>query len=185
DGNIGDVYRFTIDGEDGAPMPEETTVEIVNDGSTVYTGKFGPIAFADKDAGKSYTYTIKETANIAGMVTDPTVYKATYKIGKKTDGNGYDQLDPQLTITREDGSAADTAGVVFKNIYRKAEVAIPVTKTLQGRQMRPDETFVFELLEKGSSDVLQTLTIQGEEGKNSVTKSFEPIQFMDAAVKEY
>lgn len=185
----GDIYKFIISSDDeDAPMPAEKEITIVNDGSTTYTGTFGPIAFTDKDAGKTYTYTIQEKAEITGMVTDPTIFKATYKIEKQTDNRGYDQLVPQLTVTRDDGTSTEDTGIAFKNIYRKASVAIPVTKTIQGRQMRPDETFAFQLLEKDDNGEkpLQTLTIQGEEGQNSVKKYFNPIEFVEPVEnKEY
>jgi len=58
----GKTLTFTIEGEDGAPMPEETTFELTAAGSAT----FGPIVYSLDDAGKEFIYTISEDGFGAG-----------------------------------------------------------------------------------------------------------------------
>ncbi|MBR5995536.1 MAG: Cna B-type domain-containing protein, partial [Eubacteriaceae bacterium] len=52
----GKTLTLTLAGTDSAPMPETTSVNLTAAGSV----SFGPIAYTEADAGKTYTYTIDE-----------------------------------------------------------------------------------------------------------------------------
>ena len=191
----GDVYTFTIDAGENtpdAPLPKDTKVTITNDGrKESYNGSFGPISYTrkdlgEKDADKVYEYVIREEkGNVDGLITDGTQYLAKVIVSKTT-VNGVDQLTAALdSVSVIDGEGAADKSVVFTNIYRRAEAVINVRKILDGRPMRDGEVFTFELLEKDSSKVLQTLVLKGVKGESAVEGSFEPIEFKTPASRDY
>ncbi|WP_300903809.1 Spy0128 family protein, partial [Faecalibaculum rodentium] len=188
-GNAGDEYTFTIaPGENtpDAPMPQETKVTITNDGrQSPYNGSFGPISYTREDLGKddaakTYEYVIQEQPEaVGGLLTDTTKYLAKIKVSKTT-VNGVDQLTAVLdSVSVIDGKEVADKKLVFTNIYQQTEAVIRVRKTLDGRPMRDGEVFAFELLEKGSSTVLQTLILKGVDGQSTVEGEFDPIEFLD------
>lgn len=188
-GNIDDEYTFTIEAaatNPNAPMPKEATVTITNDGrQSPYDGTFGPISYTREDLGqgdatKFYEYVIQEEGGtVGGLLTDTTKYLAKIKVSKTT-VNGVDQLTAVLdSVSVIDGEDVADKSLVFTNIYQQAEAVIRVRKTLDGRPMRDGEVFAFELLEKGSSTVLQTLILKGVDGQSTVEGEFDPIEFLD------
>lgn len=188
-GNTGDEYTFTIEAaatNPNAPMPKETTVTITNDGrQSPYDGSFGPISYTREDLGqgdatKFYEYVIQEEGGtVGGLLTDETQYLAKIKVSKAA-VNGVDQLTAVLdSVSVIDGEDVADKSLVFTNIYQQAEAVIRVRKTLDGRPMRDGEVFAFELLEKGSSTVLQTLILKGVDGQSTVEGEFDPIEFLD------
>ncbi|WP_289683542.1 Spy0128 family protein [Faecalibaculum rodentium] len=191
----GDVYTFTIapgDKTPDAPLPKDTKVTITNDGRTdYYKGSFGPISYARKDLGekdsdKTYEYVIREEkGNVDGLITDGTQYLAKVRVSK-VPVNGVDQLTAVLdSVSVIDGAEVEGNGLVFTNIYQRAQAVIKVHKTLQGRPMKENEAFAFELLEKGGTEVLQTLVLKGVKGESTVEGTFEPIEFKTTASRDY
>ncbi len=189
-GIAGDKYTFTIEAaatNPNAPMPKETTVTVTNDGrKDSYNGSFGPISYTRKDLGKddaekTYEYVIQEKqSETGGLLTDTTKYLAKIKVSKMP-VNGVDQMAAVLdSVSVIDGEDVADKSLVFTNIYQRAEAVIRVRKTLDGRPMRDGEVFAFELLEKGSSTVLQTLMLKGVNGQSVVEGEFDPIEFLDS-----
>ena len=70
----GDSFTVTISSADkDVPMPEETAIYLSQDN---ISDSFGDINYTEKDIGKTYTYTIKETAgNAGGMTYSQAVYE--------------------------------------------------------------------------------------------------------------
>lgn len=106
----GASFDFTLSGEEGAPMPADTTltVEQPDSGDTV-TASFDTITF--KKTGK-YKYTITETAgNVDGMTYDDQTLTATVEVTKK----GGDYL-AEVTYESDDGDTGEKAQT-FVNDY--------------------------------------------------------------------
>lgn len=92
-------YRFTLTGEDGAPMPAAGGSVTVNDQSSV---NFGAIAFTldmldgveqanDGSRSRTFTYAVKEDGFVPGVTNDAD--SKSFKLTLKDDGKG------SLTVT--------------------------------------------------------------------------------------
>ncbi len=144
-----DIFTFVLTGLDGAPMPldsvdgkKEITVDAGNVGENgVATNNFGDIAYTQDDAGKTYTYTIEETA---GSVQGVFYSKATYKVTVTITDNGNGTLNIEKTVTKtsdDNGDSVDTAAsdMTFANTYTpenasynpQGEHGVAVTKNVK------------------------------------------------------
>ena len=138
------TFKFTIVGEDGAPMPIIRTASIKDEG----TAEFGEITL--EHAGE-YRYIVAETQ-------------------EDTNGYTYDTTEHTIVITVEDENGHLTAvwtdndeeveNVLFINDYTPApvDVVIPVSKDITGDE-RPDEkeTFLFTIEASGMENVTDGL----------------------------
>lgn len=59
-----DEFTFTLSGSEGAPLPKNTELTANIDHKKV---NFGTIKFSEKDAGKTYNYTIKESFDVPSV----------------------------------------------------------------------------------------------------------------------
>lgn len=176
-------YTFTIEGSDGAPMPENATANNdaagnVNFGKIQYTMKnvFGsepaPLAVDNTETDetgaeptaesdevmpvksekrtKEFTYTVKESGNVAGVDNDKKSEK-TFKVKVTDNGDGTIAVDGPKEFAFE-----------FTNTYRVDPVDysintdLTITKELDGRELREGE-FTFELVSKDGK-VVSTAT---------------------------
>lgn len=154
-----DSFEFTIAAQtDGAPMPENATVEVTNDDNAVvgvagaYTDIFGNITYtkADLDGAmsKDFVYTITETSPASdgnGITKDTHTAKVTVTV--TDDGTGklkaevtYNNNDAKTEADRQvDNAAAFTntydagSGTLDGSTYLKA------SKTLTGRDWQEGE----------------------------------------------
>ncbi len=118
------VFDFILTG-DGVEMKAQ------NQKSSIV---FGTLHFDLEDAGKTYTYTIRETtASTEAMKADDSVYEVSVTISDKGDGT----LNIQPVITRN-GEAA--YGVVFDN---QQLASLTISKKVEGPQT--DEAFNMSL----------------------------------------
>ena len=151
-------YRFTLTGEDGAPMPAAGGSVTVNDQSSV---NFGAIAFTldmldgveqahDGSRSRTFTYAVKEGGGFVPGVTNDADSKS-FKLTLKDDGKG------SLTVTPEGDPRLPL--FTFVNTYTaQVPESDPVTtdglfaKVLTGRDwMRGDAfTFVIEPVVDGT-----------------------------------
>lgn len=131
--------------------------ESANDGAALTMKKLGNVKFTQADAGKTFTYEIKEIAGTAGGVTyDDAVYTVAIQVIDDGDGT----MHTVTTVTSSKGGdpvvidSSDASGVVptvaFTNTYKAAEVSVDGanvagTKTLDGRDGKEGETFGFTL----------------------------------------
>ena len=154
--DINGKFTFTVTGEEGAPMPANTSV--TNDAK----GKvdFGRITFTLDDLNKAlgerpekrehtFTYTVTESGEVAGVTNDAN---ATRKVSYTVTDDGKGNLS---VSHKPDGDAA----FAFTNTYNVTPVEtsvtdqITATKFLTGRDMAEGE-FSFELVE--GNDVVAT-----------------------------
>lgn len=147
--DIAGEFTFTVTGEEGAPMPANTSVHNNAEGKV----DFGKIAFTLDDLNKAlgekpekrehtFTYTVTESGEVAGVTNDAKPSR-TVSFTVTDDGKG------NLRVSRKpDGDAAFT----FTNTYNVTPVEtsvterITATKVLDGRDLKEGE-FSFELVE--------------------------------------
>lgn len=154
-----DSFVFTIAAEtDGAPMPENATVEVTNKDTEVagvagaYTDIFGDITYKKADLGgemsKVFIYTITETSpasNGSGITKDTHTAKVTVTVTDNGEGQlvaevKYDNNDAKTEADQQvDNAAAFTntynagSGMLDGSTYLKA------SKTLTGRDWQEGE----------------------------------------------
>ena len=133
----------------------EFTFQVLDeDGNEVTTGKtlaadetgkaqiaFEPISYTEKNAGKTYTYTVQEAAGEDKNITyDTTIYVVTVKVSDNLDGT----LETEVTYPE-----GFENGLTFTNSYKASGAAtLKTTKTLEGRTAAlAANEFVFSLYE--------------------------------------
>lgn len=178
--DIAGKFTFTVTGEEGAPMPANTSAH--NDAK----GKvdFGKITFTLDDLNKAlgekskkrehtFTYTVTESGEVAGVTNDA-------KLSRKVSFTVTDNGKGKLSVSRNpDGDAAFT----FTNTYNVTPVESRVTdqiianKVLTGRDLKDGE-FSFQLVE--GDKVVAT-------GKNATdgTITMSPVKYEKAGTHTY
>jgi pilin isopeptide linkage protein len=128
---------FELSGSEGAPLPEQTSVTTDANGDF----SFGSIAYTEADAGKTYTYTVAETAAPSGYtLAAPQTFKVTVS----------DNGDGTLAVT----STAGKSGLAFDDAYAATGSAhFAAKKQLDGASLKAG-AFTFTLSQDGT--VLQT-----------------------------
>ena len=159
----GDWFAFTIarDEEDeaskAAPLPEETTVKVEPKSGTSKGFSFGKITYTQADAGKTYKYTVTETAGINGVRIDSTVHKVTVTISDDGKGN--------LTATPK-----YVNGKVFTNTYTtSSDATLSFTKQLKGRDFQDGDCFEFTVARDATDSASKTAPLPDQ-----VTVKIEP-----------
>ncbi len=158
--SISGKYKFTITGENGAPMPavSEVTYELEN--GMAKDMSFGAIEFTKAD---TYIYTISEAVvneAVPGVTMDNTVKTVTVVV--TDDGRG------NLTATSSE-AVNDVVTVSFTNTYKVGEVEtdIPVKKIFQVAEgaVGPDITgkFAFTLTPVNGAP-MPAGSVEGENG---------------------
>ncbi|MBQ6662074.1 MAG: VWA domain-containing protein, partial [Firmicutes bacterium] len=133
----GKTLTLTIEGAEGAPMPGTATATLSAAGNVT----FGPIAYDESDAGKTYTYTITESNFGDGWSGSPASITATVVVTDNGDG------------TLATAVSYNPANATFTNTYAATgSVDISVTKELIGRDWIDDETFTFTLTGNGVNE---------------------------------
>lgn len=152
--DIAGKFTFTVTGEEGAPMPANSSV--TNDAK----GKvdFGKITFTLDDLNKAlgekpekrehtFTYTVTESGEVAGVTNDA-------KLSREVSFTVTDDGKGNLSVSHKpDGDVAFT----FTNTYNVTPVEtsvtdqITATKVLTGRELAAGE-FSFELVEGEGED---------------------------------
>jgi len=129
----GDAWTFAVAASEGAPLPERTHVTIEPEEGTRAELDFGTIRFTEADAGKTYTYTITEAGDVAGVTNDAPKAVVVH-VADKGDGT------LEVTNSAQDG---DTP-LVFTNVYRAAgETGLVATKELVGRDPKAGDVWTF------------------------------------------
>ena len=178
--DINGKFTFTVTGEEGAPMPANTSV--TNDAN----GKvdFGKITFTLDDLNKAlgekpekrehtFTYTVTESGEVAGVTNDAKPSRAvSFTVTDDGEGN--------LSVSHKpDGDVA----FAFTNTYNVKPVTDQITakKVLTGRDMTEGE-FSFELVEgEGKGDKVVAT------GKNAAdgTITMSPVKYDKAGTHKY
>ena len=113
-------FKFTITGQNGAPMPDSTTINIEKptDGKTA-TGYFGDITFNQTG---TYTYTIKEVEgeNKEDITYDDRTLTVTVEVKENEEGN----LEATATFA-DDDNKDNTDPKTFYNTIQQQSNEIP------------------------------------------------------------
>ena len=148
----GGDFTFTLEnGDEDTPAVSQTKS---NDGS----GKaaFDEIIYDYEDAGKTYTYKVKEqTGNTAGVDYDDTEYTVKVKISQPAaDGS----LTAETAVYKQgaDGSLEEAEGILFGNTF---EGSVKLTKTdTEGKTLSGAE---FQLYKKQADESYQAYSTPG------------------------
>ena len=140
----GDKWTFTVTGD--GPMPKDaagnevTSVTVAPKAGDAESVKatFGTMTYTLADVGKTYTYEIAETGEVAG-VTNAKPVKVTVEVVK-------DNGDGTLEIRK----APDKASYEFTNIYEaEGSTDLSVSKALEGRDFRNGDSWTFTVTGDG------------------------------------
>ncbi|MDD5893656.1 MAG: FctA domain-containing protein [Coriobacteriaceae bacterium] len=168
----GDAWTFDVSCDDAdAPMPAETSYTLhPTAGVNTQSFSFGHIDYTEKDAGKTYTYKVAETGDVAGVANDSAVHTMTVSVSDNGDGS--------LKIDR---TFSDGNQMVFTNAYSaKGSIALAGTKNIEGRSFKSGDEMTFTLTgEDGAplpADRSNSVTIKPDSG-TSASFSFPEIDF--------
>lgn len=178
-GDIKGKYTFTLEANDGAPMPEGatgTTMEKTNPAANGGTELFGPIVF--KEAG-TYTYTVTETGHVDGVTNDAAAVKTVTVTVAKDDAG---QLAATWAVANGANAAADpNQAVRFTNTYNDitpAKVTIPIAKTVNAAEDAyvPAWEYTFTLANSDGAPV-DIQTIAGDANARTGQGAFKELSF--------
>lgn len=168
----GDAWTFDVSCDDvDAPMPAETSCTLhPTAGVNTQAFRFGHIDYTEKDAGKTYTYKVTETGDVAGVANDSAIHTMTVSVSDNGDGS--------LKIDR---TFSDGNQMVFTNAYSaKGSVSLAGTKSIEGRSFKSGDEMTFTLTgEDGAplpADGSNSVTITPTSG-TSASFSFPEIDF--------
>ena len=153
----GKELTMTLAGTDSAPMPKTTTAKLTAAGKA----SFGPIAYTEADAGKSYTYTISEDGFGKGWTGSGDV-TATVKVTDNGDGT----LKTEVTYSPENATITNTYDA-------SGEATLEVTKAIAGAEWPEGKTLTLTLAGEGGT-LPETKTVQLEKAGKA---SFDPIKY--------
>ena len=180
-----DNFKVTISSADAnVPMPtggRTIQLNVYNDGKSA----FGDINYTEKDIGKTYTYTIKETAgNADGMTYSQAVYEV--KVTVAVDPDDASKLDVSSTMTKvkdDDGKTVDEAvgsnTAAFTNTYKADPTNVTIgagaelTKIFDAgtRGWKDTDEFTFKIAQSTSDKYQIDLdtVVQGVQNEATVT----------------
>ncbi len=168
----GETFDFsaTAEGENADTAP------VLGDVTTDAEGKatFAPALLADKGAGKTYTYRIHETGDLADGWTRATDVIATVTVSERSADN---KLCAEVSYRQDaDGAEAYTGAAEFDNTFSASTVAtIAVSKEVAGGTPAVAcEAFDFELKDSAGK-VLSTASAKAGE-----TADFNQIEYTTA-----
>lgn len=153
--SIEGAYEFTLEGQDGAPMPAGSDGQQKTVCNSAGNVDFGTIDYTMADAGKTYTYTVSEAATGAspsGVSTDDSTKTVQVSVVDNHDGT------VGATVADGHGAALGTGlKFSFTNDYEVTGTSATITgtKRLSGRDLVAGE-FTFELLDEQGKQVATT-----------------------------
>lgn len=201
-------FTFTITPAEGAPAISDSDKSFTNtrkgSGIVDVMQKLQGLVFTEAEAGKTYIYTVAETAGkLSGVKYDGTVYTVAIKVIDNGDGT----MHTVTTITWKDAGGSDTSAVYdsskadagipsvkFNNSYKAAD-ADPVditdgfNKVLTGREWKDTDSFTFTL--KALTDgapmpgKTETTVKKNDVAAGKASISFGEIIFTEAGVYKY
>ena len=155
-------FAFDITPEqEGDPMPEQTEVRNSAEG----TVQFGPIAFTNKDVGKSYSYLVSEVADPADTLVSYDTGSFRYTITPKDDGDGTLSFDQKVERVEADGSTCDVTMPVFENVM--ADGSLRVEKYAKNGDANTEFTFWLQLTGNGDQELPKSISPSMEKLKKS------------------
>ena len=205
---VGD-FAFTIEPSKGAPAISDSDREFTNverraSGIPETMKKLQGLVFTEADAGKTYIYTVAETAgDLSGVTYDGTVYTVAIKVIDNGDGTMHtettirwkdaDGIDKEAVYNSSDAEAG-TPTVRFDNSYKAADAdPVDITegfqKVLKGREWKDTDSFTFTL--KALTDgapmpgKTETTVTKNDVAAGKASISFGEITFTEAGVYKY
>lgn len=201
-------FTFTITPSEGAPAISDSDKSFTNtrkgSGIADVMQKLQGLVFTEADAGKTYVYTVAETAgDLSGVTYDGTVYTVAIEVRDNGDGT----MHTVTTITWKDADGIDneavydssaagagTPAVRFNNSYKAAD-ADPVditdgfNKVLTGREWKDSDSFTFTLkaLTDGAPmpDSTEVTVSKADVADGKAPISFGKIKFTEVGVYKY
>ena len=157
-------FTFTITPAEDAPAISDSDMSFTNtrkgSGIVDVMQKLQGLVFTEADAGKTYIYTVAETAGeLIGVTYDDTEYTVAIKVVDNGDGTMHtvttirwkdaDGIDKEAVYNSSDADAG-TPTVRFNNSYKAADAdPIDITdgfnKVLTGREWKDTDSFTFTL----------------------------------------
>ena len=201
-------FTFTITPAEDAPAISDSDMSFTNtrkgSGIVDVMQKLQGLVFTEADAGKTYIYTVAETAGkLSGVKYDGTVYTVAIKVIDNGDGTMHTVTT--ITWTAADGSEqtavynsssadAGTPAVRFNNSYKAADAdPVDITegfqKVLKGREWKDSDSFIFTLraLTDGAPmpEKSEVTVSKADLADGKAPVSFGNITFTKAGVYEY
>lgn len=160
-----DEYTFTVTSDDeGAPMPENATVTIKPREGTQADINFGVISYTLDNAGKTYTYTVTETGEVAGVTNDALVHKV--QVSVSDNGDGTLKIEKKYLVGDDE---ADVLG--FTNKYNaEGTYHLEATKKMQNRSFGDYDEYTFTVTPDDANAPAfanPTVTIAPREGEST------------------
>lgn len=147
----GETFGFSASAEGENADSAPALVDVTTDPEGKAT--FAPALLADKDAGKTYTYRIHETGDLADGWTRAADVIATVTVSGRTADN---KLTAKVSYRQDaEGAEAYEGAAKFDNTFSTSTAAaIAVSKKVTGGTSAvAGEAFEFELLDKDGSKV--------------------------------
>ena len=213
-------FAFTITPSKGAPAISDSDKKFTNtkqraSGEAEIMQKLQGLVFTEANAGKTYTYTVAETAgDLSGVTYDSTEYTVAIEVVDNGDGTMHtvttirwkdaDGIDQEAVYDSSDADAGIPT-VRFDNSYKAAD-ADPVditegfNKVLTGREWKDSDSFTFTIANTEKPESVEATPMPMKDGElvtevavtskdvNAAGKApvdFGKITFAKAGVYEY
>ena len=174
----GDAWTFDVSCDDvDAPMPTETSCTLhPTAGVNTQAFSFGHIDYTEKDAGKTYTYTVHESTKNMGNVQNDGDKTVTVSVVDNGDGT--------LKVTPTYPGNAD--GLVFSNTYTASgSTNLMAYKTLTGRPFQAGDSWTFAVSCDDAAAPLPpqtSVTLNPQAGQPSASVDFGTITYTQADI---
>ncbi|MBR3315015.1 MAG: Cna B-type domain-containing protein [Atopobiaceae bacterium] len=156
----GDTWTFTVTNDQGAPMPEHTSVTVNPSSGTSVALDFGKISYTEADAGKRYVYTVLETGSIANVTNDAA---QTVIVNIADNGDG--------TLAITNSSKDENTPLEFTNVYHSnGDADLKGTKTLAGRAFKSGDKWAFDVTASKSTPMPErtSVVVEPTEGSSAL-----------------
>ena len=178
-------FAFTIEPSKGAPAISDSDREFTNverraSGIPETMKKLQGLVFTEADAGKTYIYTVAETAgDLIGVTYDDTEYTVAIKV--VDNGNG--TMHTETTIRWKDADGIDKEAVYdssdaeagiptvrFNNSYKAADAdPVDITegfqKVLKGRDWKDSDSFTFTIANTEKPESVEAAPMPMKDGE--------------------
>ncbi len=156
----GETYTFTLYDAEGTKIEDKTVSE------DNLVAAFSTINYTEEDAGKTFTYTVKETSTLPGGISNSGDITVTVEVADNGDGT----LTATATYTDAEKEENDT---ITNKYDSEGEVELEAIKDLEGREWQEGETYTFTLKD-AEGNVIDEQTV------NSNSKvTFDAIEYTE------
>ena len=163
----GELYNFTLMGEDGAEIENKSVSKAQPD--VVYS----EISYTLEDAGKTFVYTIHESTPLPGGITNSGDVTATVTVDDNHDGT-------LKTTVVYSGGQGEKYNTIVNTYSAEGEFGFEATKVLEGRNWQSGESYNF-VLEDKDGNVVDTQIVD----RDHTAVSFKKLKFTQADVGEH